>query len=374
MGTEKRLVQWDLLRALAMFLVIVNHASPYLGIMQGIDAGKIVGELALICNPVFFALSGYFAIRKLTTSYASYLWKKFLTVLLPLIVYGFVMYLYAVYRGEISVSPGNVMRYYQYELSGNWWFIPALIPCLLLAPWLHTMFEALDINKKRALFMLVSAAMTWGIIVSCLAWCAKVFQLSGLEALARALALFVPPRLVPGEYFVFFCLGYFIRLLPQLVSKVTLRRCCVSGLVLWVVGAVLVAFGYERANPSYLWFFATIGVFYLFQRINVTAPAVCACISFVARRSYSVYLFNYASLCAVLACAQSLGLFTSELSLVPPPSFSAGAPMWVAFVVVGYAVSFFFACVCDLTILKLVQRFVQRVLHICRPKLAADQS
>ena len=64
MGTEKRLVQWDLLRALAMFLVIVNHASPYLGIMQGIDAGKIVGELALICNPVFFALSGYFAIRK----------------------------------------------------------------------------------------------------------------------------------------------------------------------------------------------------------------------------------------------------------------------------------------------------------------------
>lgn len=361
----KRLVQWDLLRALAMFFVIVNHASPYLGFIQGIDAGKIVGELALICNPVFFALSGYFAIRKLTTSYASYLWKKFLTVLLPLIVYGFVMYLYAVYRGEISVSPGNVMRYYQYELSGNWWFMPALIPCLLLAPWLHTMFEALDINKKRALFMLVSAAMTWGIIVDGLVFCAKIFQLSGLEAAVRALALFAPPRVIPGAFFVYFCLGYFIPLLPQLASKATLRKYCASGLILWVVGAVLVALGCERANPSYLWFFTTIGIFYLFQKIHVTTPAMCACISFVARRSYSVYLFNYASLCAVLAFAQSLGLFTSDLSLVPPPSFSAGAPMWIAFVAVGYAVSFFFACVCDLTILKLAQRFLQ----FCRSKL-----
>lgn len=365
MGTEKRLVQWDLLRALAMFLVIVNHASPYLGIIQGIDAGKIVGELALICNPLFFALSGYFAIRKLTTSYANYLWKKFLTVLLPLILYGLVMYLYAIYRGETSVSLGNAMRYYQYELSGNWWFIPALIPCLLLAPWLHTMFEALDIHKKRALFILVSLAMTWGIIVDGLIFCAKIFQLSGLEAAVRALALFVPPRVIPGAFFVYFCLGYFIPLLPQLASKATLRRYCVSGLVLWVVGAVLVALGCKRADPSYLWFFTTIGIFYLFQKIHVTTPAICACISFVARRSYSVYLFNYASLCAVLAFAQSLGLFTSDLSLVPPPSFSAGAPMWIAFVVAGYAVSFFSACVCDLTILKLAQR----VLQICRSKL-----
>lgn len=39
MNTNKRLTNWDLLRALSMFLVVVVHIAPQLGSFRGINAG-----------------------------------------------------------------------------------------------------------------------------------------------------------------------------------------------------------------------------------------------------------------------------------------------------------------------------------------------
>lgn len=47
MNTNKRLTNWDLLRALSMFLVVVVHIAPQLGSFHGINAGAIVGTGAL---------------------------------------------------------------------------------------------------------------------------------------------------------------------------------------------------------------------------------------------------------------------------------------------------------------------------------------
>ena len=54
MNTNKRLTNWDLLRALSMFLVVVVHIAPQLGSFRGINAGVIVGTGAIICDPIFF--------------------------------------------------------------------------------------------------------------------------------------------------------------------------------------------------------------------------------------------------------------------------------------------------------------------------------
>jgi len=83
MNTNKRLTNWDLLRALSMFLVVVVHIAPQLGSFCGINAGAIVGTGAIICDPIFFCLSGYFALRPLKKSYKDYLFGKALSLLLP---------------------------------------------------------------------------------------------------------------------------------------------------------------------------------------------------------------------------------------------------------------------------------------------------
>lgn len=73
MNTKKRLTNWDLLRALSMFLVVVVHIAPQLGSFRNINASAIASTAAIICDPIFFCLSGYFALKPLKKSYKEYL-------------------------------------------------------------------------------------------------------------------------------------------------------------------------------------------------------------------------------------------------------------------------------------------------------------
>ena len=76
MNTKKRLTNWDLLRALSMFLVVVVHIAPQLGSFRNINASAIASTAAIICDPIFFCLSGYFALKPLKKSYKEYLFGK----------------------------------------------------------------------------------------------------------------------------------------------------------------------------------------------------------------------------------------------------------------------------------------------------------
>lgn len=76
MSTSKRLTNWDLLRALSMFLVVVVHIAPQLGNFRNINASAIASTAAIICDPIFFCLSGYFALKPLKKSYKDYLFGK----------------------------------------------------------------------------------------------------------------------------------------------------------------------------------------------------------------------------------------------------------------------------------------------------------
>lgn len=69
--TPQRLANWDFLRAISMFAVVVVHMSGYLGPIGGVPTNAI-GTFAIVCDPVFFALSGYFALRPLKTGLPKY--------------------------------------------------------------------------------------------------------------------------------------------------------------------------------------------------------------------------------------------------------------------------------------------------------------
>ena len=86
MSARKRLTNWDLLRALSMFLVVVVHIAPQLGSFGNINASPIASTAAIICDPIFFCLSGYFAFKPLKKSYKDYLISKALSLLLPIFV------------------------------------------------------------------------------------------------------------------------------------------------------------------------------------------------------------------------------------------------------------------------------------------------
>lgn len=160
MSTSKRLTNWDLLRALSMFLVVVVHIAPQLGSFRGINAGALVGTGAIICDPIFFCLSGYFALRPLKKSYKDYLFGKALSLLLPIFVYAGLLYVYKATTG--SVTDTNFIRYTSGLIQGGWWFVPALIPFILVAPVLSKMFDALDDRTCKIALFVTLGIYAWG--------------------------------------------------------------------------------------------------------------------------------------------------------------------------------------------------------------------
>ena len=220
MSTNMRLTNWDLLRALSMFLVVVVHIAPQLGSFHGINAGVIVGTGAIICDPIFFCLSGYFALRPLKKSYKDYLFGKALSLLLPIFVYAGLLYAYKATTG--SVTDTNFIRYTSGLIQGGWWFVPALIPFILVAPVLSKMFDALDDRTCKIALFVTLGIYAWGGLSSAANSLLINSQHVTFAAAISMLQRIIPRSLLGGTYFTFFCMGYFIkRVTPLLGTRET---------------------------------------------------------------------------------------------------------------------------------------------------------
>lgn len=294
MGTSKRLTNWDLLRALSMFLVVVVHIAPQLGSFRSINASVIVGTGAIICDPIFFCLSGYFALKPLKKSYKDYLIGKVLSLLLPIFVYAGLLYAYKAAAG--SLQDTNYIRYTSSLVQGGWWFVPALIPCILVAPVLAKMFDALnDRTCKIALFVTLGI-YAWGGL-SCAANSLLVnSQHVTLAATVSILQRMIPRSLLGGTYFTFFCMGYFVKRVTPLLDTREARLVKASGVLFFILDIASAYYGLERSDPSFNWMIMTVAVFVTFDGIRVHSQALSNIIEWAAKRSYSIYLLQYATI------------------------------------------------------------------------------
>lgn len=174
--SPRRLVNWDLLRAISMFAVVVVHMSGYLGPIGGVPTNAI-GTFAIVCDPVFFALSGYFALRPLKTSLPKYYVRKFSSIILPLFLYSALLYVY--YSWSSGLSLFGYIEYFNNVLT-PWWFIPALIPYLIAAPFLYKCLESLSDDWVKLLVRFSVVLSIWGIAGCFLTW---AFEVRGMPRL-----------------------------------------------------------------------------------------------------------------------------------------------------------------------------------------------
>lgn len=294
MNTNKRLTNWDLLRALSMFLVVVVHIAPQLGSFRGINAGVIVGTGAIICDPIFFCLSGYFALKPLKNSYRDYLFGKALSLLLPIFVYAGLLYAYKVVTG--SFQDTNDIRYTSSLVQSGWWFVPALIPYIIIAPVLAKMFEALDDRTCKIALFATLGIYAWGGL-SCAA--NSLLINSQHITLAAAVSMFqriIPRSLLGGTYFTFFCLGYFVKRVTPLLDRRETRFIKSIGILFFIFDIVSAYFGFERSDPSFNWVIVTVAIFVAFNGIKLHSQTFSNIIEWTAKRSYSIYLLQYATI------------------------------------------------------------------------------
>lgn len=294
MSTSKRLANWDLLRALSMFLVVVVHIAPQLGSFRNINASPIASTAAIICDPIFFCLSGYFAFKPLKKSYKNYLLDKALSLLLPIFVYAGLLYAFKTATG--SLQDTNYIRYTSDLVQGGWWFVPALIPCILVAPILSKMFDALDDHTCKIALFVTLGIYAWGGL-SCVAKSLLInYQHITFAAAVNMLQHFIPLSLLGGTYFTFFCMGYFIKRVSPLLDIKEVRLIKVAGILFFILDIISAYFGFERADPSYNWMITTVATFIAIDRLKISSDVLSKAIEWSAKRSYSIYLLQYTTI------------------------------------------------------------------------------
>lgn len=294
MSASKRLTNWDLLRALSMFLVVVVHIAPQLGSFGNINANPIASTAAIICDPIFFCLSGYFAFKPLKKSYKNYLLDKALSLLLPIFVYAGLLYAFKTANG--SLQDTNYIRYTGDLVQGGWWFIPALIPCILVAPILSKMFDALDNRTCKIALFVTLGIYAWGGL-SCVAKSLLInSQHITFAAAVSIVQHFIPQSLLGGTYFTFFCMGYFIKRVSPLLGIREVHLIKVAGILFFILDIISAYFGFERADPSYNWMIVTVAIFIDIDRLTISSNVLSKAIEWSAKRSYSIYLLQYTTI------------------------------------------------------------------------------
>lgn len=351
--TSRRLVNWDLLRAVSMFAVVVVHMSGYLGPIGGMPTDAI-GAFAIVCDPVFFALSGYFASRPLKTSLPKYYVRKFSGIVLPLFLYSAVLYVY--YNWSSGLSPFGYIGYFSNVLS-PWWFIPTLIPLLIVAPFLYKCLESLGDDWVKLLVKLSVVLSVWGMAGCFLTW---VFEVTGHFTLSRVVGIcasLLPATLVPNSYFIYFCLGFFIRRLIPLLSGKRKNQLIVLGLVCWFLDTTFAHFGINRVDPSYAWLPATISIFLLFDCLSISDGRGSRCIEWVAKRSYSIYLLQFTTIGVATAAIYTFifaGGIMGHVALMR-------VFVWIGATMLAYALALGVASIVDWVLLSPLQGLVESV-------------
>lgn len=360
-AVKARLTNWDLLRSLAMLFVVIVHSTGDVGTIMGYDPGSAIVAFSIICDPVFFALSGYFALRPLRTSLKDYYLNKLITIVLPLVFYSILLYIFnMLYYSLGEMSIGGYFQYFSQLISTGWWFVPTLIPCLIAAPFVYRGFEALTDKWLVTLGGIFAALCAAGIVLMFLNW---TFAAAGIETLALffdTLYKLVPPSILSAslQYFQFFILGGAFHRLSALMSRKTGNILIAIGMVCWALDIAWEVIGIPKANLNYFWVFTTFAILIVFSRLTVKGKTATHAITWVAKRSYSIYLLQFSTITLLFDMVYAQAVFGSVDQLIAPLRLA----VWAATTLASYLMALLVASVLDPLALNRLQGVLKRKL------------
>ena len=330
-------------------MVVVVHTAAYLPqISPWFDLPHAVSSAAIICDPVFFMLSGYFALRPLKCSMKEYYLKKVSTIVLPILTYSIILYLCTSWPNP---GIGGYVSYSAELFFSSWWFIPALIPLLMLAPFLFKALEGLDDRWIVRLAKLLAFVYVWGAIYHILDFIAIGIERPGLSNLLTMVTACVPVSLIVS-YFPVFCFGYLYRRLSMILTQDQKRKVSAIALVAIAATFVLAGLGVGADDPNQLWVIASFCLFFLFERVRIPEGVASKVVVWVAKRSYSIYLFQYTTI-AIMGGILYAGMAFGDVSTFP---LILQLAIWVLFAVGSYCLALVIASILDPILLTNVQR------------------
>lgn len=276
----KRDSNFELLRIISMFLVLVVHADflslgyPTLTELNSqpiiVLAKGLFESISIICVNLFILISGYFMIKLH--------WSKFLSYIYQCLFYSICIYVIFVLIGLCDLNLSNTLQTFLIGWFMKNQFISNYLALMLLSPLINIIFDEGGYSKIRigmAGFAFVAFIMNWLIPV----------QGGG----------FLGGYSIIHLVFIY-CLGSFIRLSPTL--KCLNFKAYVYALLYIVFVVVNTLFFYcifKYNLPWNVWgynsplvVFGSLVVFMFFKTINIHSSII----NFLAQSSFAVFLLH----------------------------------------------------------------------------------
>ena len=296
----KRLIHLDLLRLLAIYLVIFNHTGDrgYTLFVDKIDSP--IALLYMMCSvfckiavPLFFMISGALLLKKEETLKQLFL-KRVLRIAIVLFAVS-VPYYYWLHRAN-GIGVFDFLKWiYSDSASTSLWYLYSYLALLLMLPFLRSMVK--NMQQKDFLYMLVGYLIFVGVI-PCMEY--LVFHEIGILHESFSPVLFMTQN-------VFFALmGYYFEHVYN--YSLRLRKDVAWGVIcscVAILGTCLITYyqarndGIGNFNQTEQFFNAficipAITVYTIIKAVGtkIVNPKVCNCISVLGSAVFGVYLIE----------------------------------------------------------------------------------
>ncbi|MCP8867459.1 acyltransferase, partial [Latilactobacillus curvatus] len=328
------------IRVIAMGAVIFIHVSDGIEMQQSLNSQiikEVVESLVLLCNPLFFMISGHFNLHFKGTSrsdYKRYYLKKLFNVVIPLVIYQFMFYCFTNYltHQQMGIKLWGwrlILDIFQDYTTNYFWFMYPLIAYLIAAPFLSKMLENLT-DKEETIF-------TWVlIIVQTSGWLLKLININwGLISFPFS------------NWLIYFLLGRLLEkkwnVIPCMESGLIIGMVVVINVILTVIFPQSKGWGLHDLSPMYL-LLAVVVYQGILRSTLCKKMSNSKLVVFLAHYSYGVYLGHGIVL----------------LLITPYLRFSSGILSIIVTFFVAYLISVMFAILIDSLIIKQEKRILLR--------------
>lgn len=261
---KQRQSNFELLRIIAMFMVLILHTEP--PAMQQSHIAElwiwnVFHYICIIAVDLFVFISGYFGIRSTP--------RSFLKFLVPPIVYTITL-------GALVGEPTwRIPPFF----TSPWWFVNAYFLLMLFAPFLNIVIE--NTNKKQHLFFVLGVSFLN-------IWQGFLQQQEGLVS-GFTIVNFINIY-VFAQYYKKYGIGIsaFQKKYINLLLFLLLFLVAITVYVVKFHAVKYVMLGFVNYYNSPLVLFGAFLVFTTFEKIQLKS----SCINWVASSSFSVYLIS----------------------------------------------------------------------------------
>ncbi len=167
MSHPRREVGFELLRVLAMILIVTHHFLVHGGLRAGAEAGTVnahivwgIDAVSVVAVNCFVLVGAYFASGK------PFKFSRVARIWLQVLFYSVGIYVVLGVIGVVDLSSIETLRSALPLLFNRYWFATAYVALLLLSPFLNRGLDTLTPFHHRILVVLLSALMpAWFVVL-----------------------------------------------------------------------------------------------------------------------------------------------------------------------------------------------------------------